>query len=34
MRLPPLPPDPMSMAHYVHGKAGVIVDVLRRAGLS
>jgi GrpB-like predicted nucleotidyltransferase (UPF0157 family) len=25
---------PMSMAHYVHGKAGVIVDVLRRAGLS
>lgn len=25
---------PLSMAHYVSGKAGVIVDILRRAGLS
>jgi GrpB-like predicted nucleotidyltransferase (UPF0157 family) len=24
---------PLSMAHYVAGKAGVIVDILRRAGL-
>ena len=25
---------PMSMAHYVHGKAAVIVEILRRAGLT
>jgi GrpB-like predicted nucleotidyltransferase (UPF0157 family) len=26
--------NPLSMAAYIHGKAGVIVDILRRAGLS
>jgi GrpB-like predicted nucleotidyltransferase (UPF0157 family) len=25
---------PLSMAHYIHGKADVIVDILKRAGLS
>ncbi|GID92196.1 GrpB family protein [Amorphoplanes digitatis] len=25
---------PLSMAHYVHGKAAVIVDILKRAGLT